>query len=120
MAAPDLTGIGSGDLREVMQELDNAQDYRVAKSMMKGGDSNQTETAIEHIREVTGRRFAQLLLARLLLLHLLVEEACELSDGLQVDVHQRLWLLLQVQPQLFDKGPGIPLHNVFSSITWSL
>ena len=88
--------------------------------MMKDDDSDQTKTAIEHIREVTGWHFAQLLFAWLLLLCLLVKEASELSDGLQVDVHQWLWLLLQVQPQLFDKGPGIPLHDVFSSITWSL
>ena len=71
---------------------------------MKDARGHLTEGAITHIRQVAQRRFAQLVLARFLLLNLFFEEAQNSPGGLQQKEHRRLWVLLQVQPNIFRKG----------------
>jgi len=61
-----------------------------------------TEAGYQHMKEVAERRFAQLLLARFLLLNLLVQEARNIEGGLQPKEHRRLWVLLQAQPAIFE------------------
>jgi hypothetical protein len=69
--------------------------------MTKGGQAQEsTDKGFKHMTETVRHRLIQLLLARFLLLRLLVEEARNLQGGLQQE-HRRLWVLLQVQPNLF-------------------
>jgi hypothetical protein len=96
VAKPDRAGKGSGDLWQIMGELDDARDCKRAKTS-KEADSKAKAT-IEHIREAAEYRLAQLLLARFLLLNLLVQEARKTLGGLQEKEHRRLWVLLQAQP----------------------
>lgn len=96
-----------------MSNLDDAEGYGAAKQM-KNDLGNLTDAAIVHIREVTRQRFAQLLLARFLLLNLFVEEAQRLSKGLQEKEHRRLWVLLQAQPKIFGQGYE---RDIFMTLT---
>ena len=102
--------------------LDEAADYKRAKTMM-GADQGSNATILEpsegcsaaslHISELVDRRLAQLLLARLLLLDLLVQEAQQLG-GLQTKEHRRLWVLLQAHPSIFGEDPTF---DIFSDLT---
>ena len=94
-----MAGIGSGDLWEIMGDLDHA-DYK--KAITKKETDPKAEAAMKHIREVAEHRLAQLLLARFLLLNLLIQEAQQLRKGLREKDHRRLWVLLQAQPQIFS------------------
>ena len=69
--------------------------------------------AIAHIHKVVERRLAQLLLARLLLLDLLVQEAQRLRV-FRTNEHRRLWVLLQAYPSIFGDDPNV---DVFSDLT---
>lgn len=95
----------------VMQELDDALDYRRARTMKEA--DKEAKLAIEHMREVAERRLSQLLLARFLLLNLLVQEARALPGGLQEKEHRRLWVLLQARPQIF----GDFKVDIFTALT---
>jgi hypothetical protein len=114
VAQRDKGDIGSDDLEKIMRELDKSTGYEKAKTTMKGSDQGPeaTETAAKHIREVVERRLAQLLLARCLLLGLLVEEAQK--EMLKLKEHRRLWVLLQVQPCIFEIEHG---DDVFMRLT---
>lgn len=50
------------------------------------------------------RPFAQLLLARVLLLNLFSRRLKTLQGGYEQEEHRRLWVLLQVQPDIFCNG----------------
>ena len=63
-----------------------------------------TKGAIKHIRSMAQRRFAQLLLARVLLLNLFSRRLKTLQGGYEQEEHRRLWVLLQVQPDIFCNG----------------
>ena len=103
-----MDGIGSGDLWGVMDEL--AGTVERAKQMKE----DKPETAIAHIKEVVKRRLAQLLLARFLILTLLVQEAEKLPGGLRQKEHRRLWVLLQVQPRIFNQESE---EDIFTGLT---
>ena len=94
-------------------ELDRARDYDTALTMMNAKGEKE-DAALKHIQEVTERRLAQLILARFLLLKLLVQEARELTSGLQQREHRRLWVLLQVQPQIFHRTRD---GDIFTDLT---
>ena len=105
-----------------MSALDEATDYQQARTMMgaaQGSNATILESqagrseATSHIQRVVKRRLAQLLLARLLLLDLLVQEARQLG-GLQQKEHRRLWVLLQAHPSIFGEHPNI---DIFSDLT---
>jgi hypothetical protein len=103
-----------------MRELDDAKGYAKAKTTMKADQGSvATETAAKHIKEVVQRRLAQLLLARLLLLDLLVQEAQK--EGFKLKEHRRLWVLLQVKPSIFEreyqKGVFEYQEDVFMRLT---
>ena len=67
------------------------------------------------MHETAEHRFAQLLLARFLLLNLLNEEADGLSPPLSMAYRRRLWVLLQVQPTVvFGKDFH---HDVFTELS---
>ena len=95
-----------------MGQLDNAKDNATANKKNDAGLLGPQ--AIEHIRQVTRRRLAQLLLARFLLLELLVQETRDLQGGLRQKEHRRLWVLLQVQPSLFGTDFEV---DVFTDLT---
>jgi len=97
------------DLSLVMQTLDDAQDYTRATRSIEAGTNSKA--AAKHTSEVVRRRLAQLLLARFLLLHLLVEEARKLPGGLRQE-HRRLWVLLQAQPRIFSTE-----FDIFTDLT---
>ena len=70
------------------------------------------------MQAVAERCFAQLLLARFLLLNLLIEDARKAPGGLHEKNHRRLWVLLQAQPtrvfdstkDIFTSLAGVSLH----------
>jgi hypothetical protein len=97
-----------------MKELDHAGHYKEAKEIKNGPNPTQTSAAFNHMRETVERRLAQLLLARFLLLHLLVDVAGKLPGGLQQKEHRRLWVLLQAQPNIFGRGPQ---EDIFTELT---
>lgn len=110
-----MTGIGSDDLWEVLTGRDHAESYGSARAMMEESQTPKaTQRAIEHIREVTRRHLAQVLLARILVLRLLLQEAQSSSEGLQEKKHRRLWVLLQVQPHIISQQEG---PDIFSALT---
>jgi hypothetical protein len=90
-ALRDAAGIGSGDFRTAMQQLDDSLDYGLAKR-------TKDEDAMQHMEQKAHHRLMQLLLARFILLKLLIQEARKLPRGLHVKNHRRAWVLLQVQP----------------------
>lgn len=100
-------GIGSGDFRTAMQQLDDSLDYGLAK---RTKDSD----AMQHMKQKAHHRLMQLLLARFILLKLLIQEARKLPGGLHVKNHRRAWVLLQVQP---SKVFG---EDIFHSLTMLL
>jgi len=83
-----------------MSQLDDANDYAEAKKRSRDGFLDPE--AIRQMRQVARGRLAQMLCARFLLLDLLVQEARNLQGGLQQKEHRRLWVLLQVQPSIFN------------------
>ena len=99
MAKPDSAGIGSPDLWRTIDNLDEAHDYERAKLRMETGGNIQP--AIQHMHKTADRRLIQLLLARFLLLNFFIREARSAPGGFQEKEHRRLWVLLQVQPQIF-------------------
>jgi len=118
VAKPDFTGIGSGDFEQVVDTLHEASDYGTAKGRLYQPEATQTAVqpkanpaAVQHIRDMTGRRLHQLLLARFLLLDLLVQEAEKLPQRLDQKVHRRLWVLLQAQPTMLNK------QDIFTKLT---
>jgi len=95
-----------------MSQLDDAKGYAEAKKRSRDGVLDLE--AINHRRQVARGRLAQLLYARFLLLDLLVQEARNLQGGLQQKEHRRLWVLLQVQPSIFDQDFEV---DVFADLT---
>jgi hypothetical protein len=93
---PDMSGIGSSDVWDVIRGLSSAKDYLLAKQLKDDGQATKATAAFRHMQEVVERCFCQLLLTRFLLLDLFIEEA-----GEHPEEHRRLWVLLQVQPKLF-------------------
>ena len=77
-------------------------------------EAEAIEAGHQHMKEVAERRFAQLLLARFLLLNLLVEEARDIEGGLRPREHRRLWVLLQAQPTLFGVEES---EDIFTQLT---
>lgn len=120
VAKPDITGIGSQDFWDVLNHLDDAEGYRKAKQM-KNSCGDLTPAAIEHIREVSKRRFAQLILARFVALQLFVEVAQNTPCGLQRKEHRQLWVLLQAYPGIlgteFDLDPFMTLTQRLGGAT---
>ena len=118
VAQPDTTGIGSDDLWNVISGLHNSVDYEAAKWMTSDDQKPEaTDAGHRHMKEVAERRFAQLLLARFLLLNLLVDVARGLIGGLQQKEHRRLWVLLQAQPGIFEKKDQ---EDIFTKVTQRL
>lgn len=104
--------MGSSDLWRVMEEVDDAKDYRRAKSMKEA--DKEAKAATNHMQEVAERRLPQFLLDRFLLLNLLVEEAQALPGGLREKKHSRLWVLLQGLPHIFS---GDFESDIFTDLT---
>ena len=95
-----------------MSQLDDANDHEEAKKRCRDGPLDPEP--IKHARQVARGCLAQMLYARFLLLELLVQEAQNLHGGLQQREHRRLWVLLQVEPRIFD----LPFKtDVFADLT---
>jgi hypothetical protein len=110
VAKQDVAGIGSTDFWDLMQQLDDSLDYRLAKQ-----NKENDPAAYAHIGEKTHRRLLQLLLARLYLLNLFREEAEGLPDGPDAMVCRRTWVLLQAMPTaLFKVDPFLQLADLLS------
>jgi hypothetical protein len=115
VAKPDSAGTGSRDLWQIISEFDNLQDYTRAR--IKQEENPKTTAAIKHMQETAKRGFAQLLLARFLLLNLLVREAKNVRGGLKEKVHRRLWVLLQAQPvSVFGKDFDFDVFTEFARL----
>jgi hypothetical protein len=95
VAKPNSTGIGSHDLWQIVSDFSIVHNYREEEAAHEKNPKNTA--AIKHMQATAKRGFAQLLLARFLLLNLLIVEAQQVQGGLNEN-HRRLWILLQAQP----------------------
>ena len=92
-----------------MRDLTRSNDYMRARGLLK------EQWAVQHIGGVVERRLAQLLLARFYLWGLLVDVARDFN--VQENHLRRLWVLLQVQPQMINRTVAGNTEDIFTQLT---
>jgi hypothetical protein len=100
----DKQVLGSNDMNFVLQNLPTAMGFTTELS------TTDPCRELKHNREIARRRFLQVLTARLLVLHIFLEEVRAINPK-RLDIYRERWLILQLRPmEVVEK-------DIFQSLT---